>query len=264
MSTELTVPKDEQLPAHLIEYAKRGSPTGMEGADTFLTPPRLKIMQAGREGEFKNFPEGAVIVTPTNEVVCGPKGFFAFTVLYRYEQFCVHNPFDRPDDMTLIREATFDFDSEVASKCLNFVSEPFPENPTLQIRYVTHYNSLIIVHGIPALARTPVLLSQFIGSAKSGRRLLDLLKVRTSDGTPIYVHNVMAKQTELPGKKTYQGLEISNPTADVDCGRWVMDLAEVAAYEALHEKCKAERDRFIVTYDDEPTAADAVTSDTLG
>lgn len=267
MSTELTTKVNSELPSYLANYAKSGGSTGLEEMRGFLTPPRLKVMQAMRKGEFKEkFQEGMVAVTPTNELVCGPDGFFGFTVLYTYSHFCVHNPYKRPEGMSLIRATTFDYNSEIAQKCLNFVSEPMPEDPSLEIKYATHINALIIIHGNPALANTPVMLSQYIGEWKSGRRMLDLLNARTQDGTPIYVHNLMAHQTLHKGNgNEWQGLDISNPTADVDCGRFVPNAELVEQYAKLHEQCKADKEKFSVKYDDESVAdpVDTVDGDTL-
>lgn len=263
MSDEL-ITINNQLPAFLVEAVKTGGSTGLEEMREFLTPPRLKITQAMSKGEFKQFPVGTVLVTPTNEVVCGPQGYFAFTVLYAYSQFCVHNPYKRPEGMSLIRESTFDYNSEIAAKCRNFVSEPFPEDPSLEIKYATHINALIVVHGIPTLANVPVMLSQYMGEWKAGRRMLDLLNARTSDGTPIYAHNLMAHEaTHKSGSNEWEGLDISNPTADVDVGRFVT-AEQFAVYKQLHEQCKADKERFTIKYDDEvESEAVAVDSDTL-
>jgi len=253
---------NSQLPTHLIPYIDKGGPTGLEEMSEFLTPPRLKIAQANRKGEFKAFEEGTILITPTNEVACGPNGFFAFTVVYAYPQFCVHNPFKRPEGMPWIRESTLDADSELAQKCVQFVSETMPEDNDQKIRYATHFNFLIIIHGIPTFANIPVIMSLFIGEAKSGKRLNDLIKARVSGeykGTKIYMHNIMAHQSlhRNPGNE-WQGLDFSNPTADVDCGRFVPTAEFVEAYAKLHEQCKVDKERFVIKYDD-----DEVTSDTL-
>jgi len=263
MSDELIT--TEQLPQYLIDRAKQGNATGMEGAQDFLTPPRLKICQASRKGEFLDYPEGTVLVTPTNDIVCGPEGYFAFTVLYRYEQFCVHNPYNRPDDMPLIRESTFDMDSDIAKRARDFDNNtaPFPEDPKEVIKYCVHYNSVIVIHGVPGLENRPIMQSLFIGEAKSGRKILDLLNARCASGLEVYCHNLMAHQVKRPkGKNTWQGIDISNPTADVDVGKYCSE-AQIEMYSKLHEKYKADRDRLVVDYEDEVPQESEVISDTL-
>jgi hypothetical protein len=218
-----------------------------------------------RKGPFKAFPEGAVLVTPTNELVCGKDGFFAITVLFAYDQFCVHNPYDRPEGTPFIREQTFDFNSEIAQKCRNFVTEASPDDPTKEIKYVTHINALIVIHGIEALRNIPIMLTQSSGEAKSGRRMLDLLAARTSDGTPIYAHNLMVKEaTHKSGSNEWEGLDFSNPTADVDVGRFVT-AEQFPVFKKLHEQCKADKAKFVINFDDEreESVAATETSDTL-
>lgn len=268
MSTDMINKEQSQLPSYLIDLAKAGGQTGLEEMTQFLTPPRLKIMQPMKGDGFDQFPVGTVIVTPTNEVVCDLDGVFGLTVLYTYSQFCVHNPYNRPKDMFLIREATFDFNSEIAQKCLAFTREPMPENPQEELIYATHINALIIVHGVPAIANTPIMLSQYIGEWKSGRRMLDLLKARTQDGTPIYCHNLMAKSSiRTREKNKWYGLDFSNPTGDVDCGRFVPSIELVQAYGKMHEECKANKERFTVKYDEDEAVVAGndgeVKSDTL-
>jgi len=263
MSNELI--EKQQLPDYLIEVAKAGGPTGLEAMRSYLTPPRLKIMQPMRKDPFKSFPEGAVVVTPTNEIVCGKDGFFAVTVLYTYDEFCVHNPYKRPEGMPFIRERTFDFHSEIAQKCRNFVSEPMPEDDTKEIKYMTHINALVAIHGIDALKNIPVMLVQSGGEAKSGRKMLDLLAVKTSNGTPIYVHNLMCQEaTHKPAKggDTWEGLNWTNPTADVDVGRFVT-AEQFPVFKKLYEQCEADKAKFVVNFDDEIEPVDTVTSDTL-
>jgi len=261
MSNELI--NKVELPDYLIEVAKAGGPTGLEDMRGYLTPPRLKTMQPMRKGPFKSFPEGAVLVTPTNEIVCGKDGFFALTVLFTYDQFCAHNPYSRPEGMPLIRESSFDYNSELAAKCRNFISEPFPENEAEEIKYCTHINALVVIHGVPSLQNIPVMLNQYMGEWKSGRRMLDLLNNRTSNGTPIYAHNLMAKETtHKSGSNEWEGLDFSNPTADVDVGRFVT-AEQFAIYKELHEQCRKDKERFVIKHDDDAEPVDAVTSDTL-
>lgn len=267
MSTDLTnLPaKDSQLPAHLATYAKTGA-TGLEEMRNILTPPRLKVMQPMKGENFNDFAVGTALITPTNQVVCELDEYFGLTVLFAYQEFCVHNPHDRPEGLPMIRANSFDFNSEIAKKCQAFLSEPMPEDPTKEIKYATHINALIIVHGVPDFENTPIMLSQYIGEFKAGRRMLDLLASRTQDGSPIYIHNLMAKPTlRQKEKKRWYGLDFSNPTADVDCGKYVPTTEFAEAYAKLHERCKADKERFTIKYeDDDAPPKEGVTSDTLG
>jgi len=264
MSTDLSTRVDER-PSFLIADAQKGEATGMEGASAFLTPPRLKIMQANRKGDFKDFPEACAIVTPTNEIACEPQGFFAFTVLFRYQEFCVHNPYKRPEGLPYIRESTRDFNSEIAQKCRNFVTEPFPQPGDWKpIVYATHYNFVIAIHGVPALLNKPVLWSCYIGSGKAGRHTLDLLASRTSDDSKIYGHILMAQIVmDKKGQDEWWTYRVSNPTADVDVGKYVTDEAQYRLYAKTHEQCAKDYLQYKPEDEDDVEVTEEVTSDTL-
>ena len=270
MSTEETKLMDPSLaglPQHLIDAAQVGGETGMESMSEYLTPPRVKIMQPSRKEPFKSeFEEGVVISTPSNTVLCDVDGHFAYTVIYTYDQFCVHNPWERPDDMPYIRESTLDKKSVIAQKCRNYVSEPCPEVAGEEIKYMTHINALIMVHGMKdtSIQGVPLMLSQYSGEAKSGRQMLDLLHTRCQNGTPIYAHRLMAHQVpRKKGRNEWQGLDHSNPGPDVPFGPFIEDAVEFAHYKELYLKAKGlvESGKIVVDYEDETTPE--VTSDTL-
>lgn len=260
------------IPQHLIDAAQEGGETGLEQMREYLTPPRIKVMQPSRKEPFKSqFEEGVVISTPSNTVICGPDGHFAYTVIFTYDQFCVHNPWERPDDMPYIRESTLDKKSVIAQKCRNYISEPCPEVNGEEIRYMTHINAFILVHGVPELEGVPILLSQYSGEAKSGAHMLDTLNTRCQNGMKIYDHRLMAHQVpRKKGKNEWQGLDHANPGPDVPFGPFIEDPLQTARYKELHKQAKelVDSGRIVVDYDEEGAPAEEsevvpVNSDTL-
>ena len=263
---KLIDPSLAHLPSHLIDAVRAGVETGMEGMEKYLTPPRLKVCQSNRKEQYKTFPEGSVLVVPQNEVVCILGEFFIFTPIYTFDNFCVHNPWALRDKLNMIRELSHDPDGEIGRKCRAFTTEPCPEDPKEDIKYATHINTLIYIHGVPALRNTPVVLSQFLGEWKSGKKMLNLLAARTANGTPIYAHKLMGRVILRKEKgNEWYGLDVSNPSADYDGTPWVEDPKLFDEFAKLREQTKANRTRLVVDYSDEAAgpSVDEVTSDTI-
>lgn len=269
---KLIDPSLANLPAHLIAAVQAGVETGMEDMQQFLTPPRLKVCQSNRKEQYKQFPEASVLVTPQNEIVCLLGEFFIFTPIYVFDTYCIHNPWNLRETLKLnwIRETSGDPDGEIARKARKFTTEPCPEDPKEKITYAVHINTVMYIHHVESLRHTPVTFSQFIGEAKSGRRMLDLFQARTSNGTPLYAHKFMARVNPTPRKSKgneWYGIDVTNPSADYDGTPWVDDPKLFEDLGKLREKMKANRDNIIdYTKDDDDLggeSVDTVTSDTL-
>jgi hypothetical protein len=265
---QLIDPSLSHLPAHLQAAVQAGVETGMEGMQQYLTPPRLKVCQSNRKEQYKVFPEKTVLVVPQNDVICPPDGFFIFTPIYTFDMFCVHNPWALRETLNMIRESSHDPDSEIGRKCRTFTTEPCPEDPKEEIKYATHINTLIYIHGVEALRHTPVILSQFLGEWTAGRQMMNLLNARTANGTPIYAHKLMGR-VNLRKKKgnEWYGVDVTNPSADYDGTPWVEDAKLFDEFAKLREQTKANREKIKVDFSDEDAGsnggADTVTKDTL-
>lgn len=267
-NTEILDPRYAGLPQHLIDAMQSKEDTGLEGMEQYLSPPRLKVCQPSRKEEFKGFDEGTVLVIPSKEVVCVEGEFFIYTPIYTFDQFCVHNPWKTRETLPMIRESTYDPESEIAQKSRNFIREACPEMPSEEIRYVTHINTFIYIHHVPALENTPVLWSQFMGEWRAGRRMLDLLAARCSNGTPIYGCKLMGTVNLRRDKgNEWYGIDSTNPSADYDGKPWVEDAQLFEQLKELRQTLKANKERFNLNYDDESPESketEEVTSDTLG
>ena len=264
MSTELTT----QLPEHLQRaIANKGNQaSGLEEMANYIVPPRLKVVQDKKDDErFEDVPSGTVVVIPQMLRLCGKGESFRFTPIYAWDEFTIHNPYQMRSTLPFIRERTVDPKSEIADRARNREEFPCPESEAHFCKYVTHLNFLLAIHDVPDLAGIEVLISFHTGEFKTGQHLLNLLRMRTNTGVPMY--GVVLEAT--PGKHTsgtnnWMGLDISNPTADYEPGPWVTDGALYGRFEAAHELAKQNKARIQADHEDAPQdAATAPESDTL-
>lgn len=252
------------LPQHLIDAQQENDGRGLEDMEQYLSPPRLKVVQEKKEEAYKPFNDCDVLVTNTKQVICKKGEFFVFTPIFMFDEFCVHNPYALKQ-LQMIRERTFDPDSEVAQKCRNLVSEPCPEDPSKEIRYATHLNFLIAIHDVPELVGIPVLATFFLGEFRTGSNLLALIRARCSGGTPLYAWKFQATPTDHKGGGfEWYGLDISNPSADYDGKPFVEDAAQFEQFKKLHEEARADKERIRADYDDRTVDSVSEPSDTLG
>ena len=260
MTTDISqVP--EGLPQHLIEAMQNKQPTGLEEMAGYIVPPRLKVVQEKKDDErIQNCATGEVIVLPQILTVAKPGASFFFTPIYTWDEFCVHNPY-RFKELPMIRERSIDSKSELADKARNQVREQCPESddPTKQIKYVTHLNYLMAIHGIPELHGISVLASFFLGEFSTGQGLLNLIKLRTMRRVPMWGHVFEARvgqHKDKTGGFKWMGLNISNPTADADISAFattnamILDESYYKALEAAHEEAKANKERIQANYED--------------
>jgi hypothetical protein len=262
-TTDLAVPSS--LPAHLQNAISHKESTGLEEMGNYIVPPRLKIIQDKKDDKYESFASGDVIVVPQLEKLCSKGEPFQFTVLYTFDEFCVHNPYQLRASLPMIRERTIDPKSDLAEKARNMITEPCPENLEHEIKYVTHLNFLIAVHGIESLKGIELLVSFHLGEFKTGQGLLNLLRMRSNGGIPIYGHVLSAHSAKHSGGGfNWMGLDISNPSAEyIDAGgsQYVTDEDLYNSFEAAHNEAKANKSRIQADYGDADAVADAANVD---
>ena len=266
MSNEL-VNQNAQLPAHLMESVNKEN-TGLEDVNQYISPPRLKIVQDKRSDEkYKQFSGGDIVVIPQLEKICDKDGFFIFTPLFIYDEFCIHNPYALRARLPMIRDRTLDPKSEIAEKARRMVTEDCPEDSEHQIKYVTHLNFLVAIHDVSSLKGIEVALSFSLGEFKTATALMGSLRMRCNNGTPIYAHKFQATPGEhKSGSNEWWGLDITNPTADYEGSPWVEDAEMFEHFKSLHENYKANRDLIKTDYTDDSQTEpsnEVTNSDTL-
>jgi len=252
----------EQTPAHLLAAMQEDTGTGMEDMGNYIVPPRLKVIQDKKVLEgIQGCVTGQVVIMPQVSTLCMPDGSFFFTVLYMWDEFCIHNPY-KIKTLQMIRERTLDPKSEIATKAQLLTREPCPEAPNdddAKLKYVTHLNFLLAVHGIPELEGIEILYSAFLGEFKTGKNLVNLLRTRTTRGVPIYGHILEAApgvHSPKSGGDDWYGLNITNPTAGSDISSFatlqneVKDPELFGEFKAAHKRAKENKERFQAVYED--------------
>jgi len=264
-----------KLPSHLANYSKGGDfQTGLEEMGNYIVPPRIKVIQDKHDDEvFQNMPSGDVIILPTLSKICSKDEGFHFTPIFTWDEFCLHNPYNRPKGVPFIRERTVDPKHEIAAKSRDRVEEVYPEDEKLdKMKYVTHLNFLIAIHDVEEMKGVEVLVSFFIGEFRTGSAFLNLLRMRTNGGIPIYGHIFEARPARHTNNKgnNWIGLDISNPTADYfDEGgsQYVTDENLFNSFAALHREAKVNKDRIQASFEEESgensRSDEAPESDTL-
>jgi len=243
---------------------------GTEEASEFITPPRIKVVQAlsSRLHEL-GFDTGDCVVVPQNLMLApieqiekggktrpGEAGFpFHFVPLLFFVEYCLWNPLETRESLPMIRERSYDKDSEIAKrardpKLRTMLCPEFPEKDGKQLhcRYVEHLNFIVLLQDEHELAGVPLLLSFSKGEHNQGRQLLALMKLRK---VPIcgarYVGQVRHR---TPSGKDWFGIDINNP---LDKEPFVTDPDEFAVYKGFHEDLKNahESNKLRADYSDE-------------
>ncbi len=264
----------EDLPAHLQEQF------GVEEAKHYIVPPRLKVVQPmSNKLKEMGFDEGDVVAVPVNISVApvlqvekngktrpGDEGKpFHIVPLFFFAEYCLWNPLETKGTLDMIRERSFDKQSEVAVKARDpklrqMVCPEMPEKDgkPLYCRYVEHLNFIVLLYEPGhALEGVGLNLSFSRGEHSQGRQPLTLLDLRRAPLCGVRFMCQVKKRNKNDNE--WFGIDVNNP-ADVD--PFVTDPEEFAVYKKMHLELKEAHAAQLLRADysdgeDESAAADS-------
>lgn len=168
-TTALAVPDLTERPAFLATAEKKG----LAVINKVVTPPAVVIVQAMSDQLIEaGFTPGEVALMPAQEKL---QDTLTVVPLFYYTVYQCLNPREMKD-LRMIREETFDDESELAAKCRQLLDEPCPENDKLFIRY---QQSLIVVCYVEEL-QTVVALRFYRSEYKTGKLFAAKIKARNA------------------------------------------------------------------------------------
>lgn len=243
----------------------QGQQTGLEQLGQYISPPRLKIIQASSGDELKTqFGDGTVIITPelipivawkrhpTTGQPIGENPTFVIVPLFFYPEYAMWNPYPAfaGGSVPAIIDRTLDKNHRIAQRAKsNNRTDPYPANKEWAISYVEHLNFMcrIFLNGEPL--EKPVVISFARGEHKAGRDFAALLKMRKC---PLFGGRYSATVVKrIKDDYNWFGLEISNPN---DGGSpWITDPDEFANYQELYNEFLEAytKDRIRVDYEND-------------
>lgn len=256
--TEL-VPVHEQLP----DWMRGEADLGIEDLSQFIVPPRMKVVQKTSLPPFDElFAPGEVCVVPQMVRVAGMAEAkvgqpFYFVPLLFFPEWCLCNPIELKGTLPFVRARTLDPSSPMVAKSRNpaLWSEPCPDKPEYEMRYVEMLNFVVLLHGDHELAGVPVVMSFSKAEHRSGSNFAALIKMRRA---PIYgcqFAGVVGWRQNQKGQ--WFGIDVVNPPADSGVTPFVIDRELYEKHKALHLELKAAHDesKIRVDYDDAPEGA---------
>lgn len=253
----------DERPAHLA-VAEQG-PMGLETANRYIVPPRLKIVQKAAGSDIlDNFEVGDLIISPqmmrlaaVNKNAQGKPDktgeLFAFTPLFFFPEWFIVNPIETKGQLPMIRNRTVDPQDEIAIKARDsrLWFEKCPEMPEKNMRYVESLNflSVLVLPDDHPLNGMPVNIGFSKGSHKSGSMFLSYLQLRKAD----IFGNVFQARTQFavnPKNQEYYKLDVMQGVTGMS--QWVTDSKLYDKYRELHMQLKqAHADKLIQTVLDE-------------
>jgi hypothetical protein len=254
-------PQSGPVAMQMPDYLQGLEPAGTEALQSFITPPRLKVIQKTASSELLlKFREGDVIVLPDNLLFAEmvrendrqPKAEwtgtpFLFTPVFFYPEWVTWNPIQMKGTLPSIRGRTIDPKSQIAMKARNrdMWLEVCPENTQYKMRHTEHLNFLIALHTGP-YAGTGISMTFAKGSHFAGTRLCNLIKMRKA---PIYACVFEARSVFQQNQQgDWFQISVDNPAQDASAP-WVTQ-EQLESFKKLHEELKASHDKLLVDYGD--------------
>jgi hypothetical protein len=255
---------DAQLPA-VPDFMQEDARMGLQDVGQFVVPPRLKIVQKQSRKELLDiYNMGDVLAMPSQELIASvllneknkPTDLgspFHFVPLYFYVEWACWNPYEA-SQLGAIRYRTTNPSDPIVQKAKNSAlraSEPCPEMPTKNLRYVEHLNFLVLLLGEYKIAGSPIILSFARGSYKNGSDFCALTRTRKTAAIFGAQYECTTQRVERDGNDWYVPV-VTNPSLESGVSPWVQDQAAYSKLRELHlefdELHKAGRVR--VDYDD--------------
>jgi len=228
MSTDVSKNLASTMPAHVTKEDKS---KGVGDIKNFVRPPRLKIVQFIKSDTYDKFDPGTLIVVPQLAAITMP---ITFTPLFFFPEWCVWNPIQLRSMLPVIRERTFNPNSQIASKSRNSSQRSFdcPENKEYKCTIAEHLNLLVMIHGDTDVQNVPVVMTFLRGEYKTGQTLLSMIQLRgKSIYAGIYAATIDKNKPRVNDKGKWFGFDFTNPDGEA----WVQNEAEFNVYKTLHE-----------------------------
>lgn len=252
------------------EYLQGYEAEGLEGAQQYVTPPRLKVLQKQTGGQvMENFNVGDVVILPQMEAIArlpydGTKAsergeIFTFVPVFWFAEFCQWNPIELKGSEPAIIQRTLDPASDLARKCSNKDTwyEPHPTRPDLKVRNCEHMVFAMLIDGVSDVM--PVVHAFRTAEWRTGSQLLTMSKMRRA---PLYAQRFEASVSKrVNSKGDWYGLDIQNAREDLN--PWVA-ADKIETYREVYLELKEAHAANLlqVNYDDDE-GADVAPADTV-
>lgn len=169
MSKEMIKPEELARPAYLASAPKKG----MEVINRIVAPPTLVIVQSQSDKLIEaGFGAGDVVMMPAQELVSDT--LTVVPLLFFTEYICL-NPREAKD-LPMIRERSFDDNSEIAAKCRALEEFPCPESPKHFCKYQQNLVFVVFVEELQMVTSLRFYRSEF----KVGRVFASKIKARNA------------------------------------------------------------------------------------
>lgn len=216
-TTELTTDVNER-PSFLAEAEVEG----MDAINQIVRPPTLVIVQAMSQKLMDaGFEAGEVVMMPAQERV---PDTLEVTPIFFFTEFVCLNPRE-VEDLPMIRESSFDPQSDIAAKCRDLLEFPCPENEKYMCRYQQNLVFLVFVEQLETVVALRFYRSEF----KTGQLFASKIKSR---GASIYAGRyVLQVGPHKNSKGRWHGFDFK-PTEHP----WVSDKETYERYGAMHRE----------------------------
>ena len=233
-------------PDFLRQYmADSDNPTGLEGTDGLVRPPRLKIVQKMSAQELLDqFSEGDVILMPQQMRVAEysnqnkrSTSIIVIPIFFFSEYIC-WNPITTRGQLDAIRERTFDHRHTIAIKAGDANlrnSEVCPEDREKKtLSYVHHMNFVSVVLGNQPWCEIPLVLSFQRSDWKTGSQWLSMMRMRRA---PMWSQQFeLYTRGRANARGSWAGFEVVQPNPQTGYGSWVTDPVAFEKLTQLHNE----------------------------
>lgn len=199
-------------------------------------PPFIKIIQSQTGVPYKPpFKDYDIIVAPQMVKIGDAETPFTFVPIIYFKHFTCMNPIEtRGRGLPIIREMSFDENSDLAKKCKRFVQdEKCPEEPQKMLKFSEVLNFIIILEDNPELKNFPIWMFFNRGSFAAGQAFLGLVQARGLECDPYYCRFRAHSMVHQGKKGSWFRLNLGN-----DPIKYVQNEEDAEKYKALHKNFK--------------------------
>lgn len=246
----LLLQRPESLDSNLPAFARLDADdTSVKELLSYITPPRLKVIQNQKTEKYKDFEAGDIVLAPQAILFAKKEQPFNFVPLLFFPEWATANPWELKDKLPMFVKGsrTRDPESEVArkardgdlrgaDKCLDEHSNVMKskDGKDCYVKHIEFLTYIVMIVGHKEFTGFMVTMSFAKGEHKVGASFNLKVVARGCKMWACVFEGKVPKDERRNSDGAWFGIDVDNPSSPGNPGPYVTDEGEFRKLEEMH------------------------------